>query len=113
MLAFQQALESSDLADLGYKGPKYTWKNCYDGQAFTKEHLDRDVANSAWTDMFSEVEVWVDVTPCSDHTPLTLVLTGGKLEGCGKAGFRYEAKWALNVGYKEVKQAWNTPTDGD
>lgn len=57
--------------------------------------------------------MWVDVTPCSDHTPLALVLTGGKLGGCGKSGFGYEAKWALDVGYKEVKQAWNTPTDGD
>jgi hypothetical protein len=29
--------------------------------------------------MFPEAEMWVDVAPCSDHTPPTLVLTGGKL----------------------------------
>jgi hypothetical protein len=64
--------------------------------------------------MLPEAEMWVDVAPCSNHTPPTLVLTGGKLGGRGKAGFLYEAKWALDVGYKEVvKQACNTPIDED
>ena len=57
--------------------------------------------------------MWVEVTTCSDHSPLFLVLTGEK-KGCkGNRGFRYEAKWALDEGYEDViKIGWAKPCDG-
>lgn len=40
MYAFQQTLEECELSDLGFVGPKYTWKNCRDGMDFIRERLD-------------------------------------------------------------------------
>jgi hypothetical protein len=57
---FQSVLTDCELADLGYRGPKYTWSNCQEGQALIKERLDRGVANLAWCDLFPDAEVWVD-----------------------------------------------------
>ncbi|XP_059458322.1 uncharacterized protein LOC132187889 [Corylus avellana] len=63
--------------------------------------------------MFPKAEVWVDVTTCSDHAYLTLVLTENKMEGRGTVCFRYEAKWALDAGFKDVvQQAWVKPMNG-
>ena len=60
MEAFQKALEDCDLADLGYHGPKYTWSNCREGGDFTKERLDRVVANRRLCEIFQDAEVSVD-----------------------------------------------------
>lgn len=57
---FQSILTDCDLADLGFRGPKYTWSNCQEGQALIKERIDRGVANLAWCDLFPDAEVWVD-----------------------------------------------------
>jgi hypothetical protein len=46
MIDFQEALEDSHLCDLGFKGPKYTWNNGREGEAFTKERLDRATATT-------------------------------------------------------------------
>jgi hypothetical protein len=48
MTAFRQALESCDLFDLGYRGPKFTWCSFWNDGDFIKERLDRGVANSEW-----------------------------------------------------------------
>jgi hypothetical protein len=41
MRDFQQALEDCDLADLGYRGPQFTWTNCWENEEFIREILDR------------------------------------------------------------------------
>lgn len=46
MRDFQLALDECDLANLGYRGPKYTWSNFREGDEFTKERLDKGVANN-------------------------------------------------------------------
>ena len=48
MRDFQLALEEFNLVDQGYWGPKYTWSNYREGYEFTKERLDRGVANNEW-----------------------------------------------------------------
>jgi hypothetical protein len=48
MRAFQCALNDSGLADLGFKGPKFTWCNGRGGRENNKERLDRAVANAEW-----------------------------------------------------------------
>jgi ribonuclease HI len=113
MVAFQNALECSNLDDLGFMGPKYTWNNCREGLDFTKERLDRGVANPEWRNLYPDAEIQVDVTTCSDHFPLTLSLAGDISGEREKRCFRYEAKWALDMGYDEVvKKAWIISKDG-
>jgi hypothetical protein len=52
MEAFQKTLEECRLTDLGFYGPKYTWRNCREGEDFIKERLDRGMTNQAWRDIF-------------------------------------------------------------
>jgi hypothetical protein len=48
-------LEDCQLCDLGFKGVKYTWSNGRFGGEFTKERLDRVVANSEWRNLWGDV----------------------------------------------------------
>ncbi|XP_059459595.1 uncharacterized protein LOC132189072 [Corylus avellana] len=110
MVGFRQVLENYELSDLGFRGPKYTWSNCWDNQEFTKERLDQGVANPIWRGMFPEVEVVVENIVCSDHAPLILCLMGKRMNGQGPKRFRYEASWQLEEGYSTiVTKAWVPP----
>lgn len=44
---FREALEMTNLMDLGFKGYPYTWNNRRPGVADTKERLDRAMSNAA------------------------------------------------------------------
>jgi len=70
MKPFQRALSDSQLGDLGFVGPKFTWCDGRGGRDFTKERLDRAVANVEWCSIFNVVEVAVLANSCSDHNPL-------------------------------------------
>lgn len=45
MGSFRKALEDNQLHDLGYNGDNFTWSNKQGDGRFTKERLDRAVAN--------------------------------------------------------------------
>lgn len=98
MRAFQQTLEFCGLTDLGFVGPKFTWSNCQEGDAFIKERLDRRVANFAWKNFFPEAEIAVEATICSDHLPLYLHLTKPHKHNHRKPRFFYEASWGMETG---------------
>lgn len=78
---------------MGYKGPKYTWSNCREGEAYTKERLDRGVANQEWRECFQEAEISVEFVVNSDHTPLFLNWQGRRVGEGVYCSFRYEANW--------------------
>ncbi|XP_059434865.1 uncharacterized protein LOC132167846 [Corylus avellana] len=114
MLAFRRALENCELSDLGFRGPKFTWSNCREEDEFTKERLDKGVANSEWRSLFPEMEVVVEVSICSDHTPLILYLVGIGMHGRGSRSFRYETKWRCDEGFEAIlQQAWVPTTNID
>ena len=50
--AFREALESSQLQDLGYKGYAFTWNYKRLGEANTKIKLNRAVAIKDWMGKF-------------------------------------------------------------
>jgi exonuclease III len=70
MQSFQTTLGDCNLADLVFRGPKFTWWNGRHGADFIREILDRAVANPAWTRMFDAAEVEVLANIVSDHHPL-------------------------------------------
>jgi hypothetical protein len=70
MRAFKEALEDGGLSDLGFSGPKFTWCNGRSGVEFTRERLDRALANQAWTVLYNVVKVNVLHRCSSDHHPL-------------------------------------------
>jgi hypothetical protein len=114
MEAFQKTLEECELTDLGFYGPKYTWRNCREGEDFIKERLDRGMANQAWRDIFPSAEVQVEAAIWSDHSPIFLRLSGmvARERRMGQK-FRHEASWILEEEYSNVvKQIWGKFSSG-
>ena len=74
-LEFKACLDSCNLLDLGFLGPKFTWSNPRQISDLILEHIDRCFANPAWRLMFPEAFVthlpWVFF----DHCPVLLELS--------------------------------------
>jgi hypothetical protein len=103
------------LGDLGFVGPKITWCNGRGGRDFTKEMLDRAVANAEWCSIFTVVEVAVLANSCSDRNPLLVSFshTNDVVWQKNKI-FRYEAAWSKHPEQKEIiKKVWRPKNDNE
>jgi hypothetical protein len=99
---FQKTLEACGLSDLGYKEPKYTWNNGHEGAEFTKERLDRVVANGSWGEMHHGLEVTIRVTLCSDHLPIIVTLSDRSSMPKRPRNFRFEGSWELHAKCRDI-----------
>jgi hypothetical protein len=108
MRAFKAALEDGGLSDLGFSGPKFTWCNGRSGEEYTRERLDRALANQVWTALYNVVEVNVLPRYSSDHHPLLVDFSHTQDVRWEKSTmFKYEASWAKQKGHQEViKKVW-------
>ncbi|XP_042952211.1 uncharacterized protein LOC122289292 [Carya illinoinensis] len=108
MREFWHALDENCLFDLGWKGCKFTWSNKHEDQTFTKERLDRAVANWRWIEMFKNREVEVLTASQSDHKALLLSMDKGVvLHMKRRRLFRFEAKWTLKEdGGAVIEDVW-------
>jgi hypothetical protein len=68
--AFRNVLNDCELANLGFWGLKFTWSNCKWDGVFTKECLDRVMANRMWCMRFHAVDIVVESTLHLDHLPI-------------------------------------------
>lgn len=111
---FQKVLEDCQLCDLGFIRPKYTWNNGREGDAFTKERLDRAIANSEWRSMYEDVEVIVIASRSSDHHPLQQKLNDNRgFVRRRKQPFRMEASWSRQNDYVEaIQNSWTARGQG-
>jgi hypothetical protein len=105
---FQGALLDCHLSDLGFRGPKYTWTNGRQGRAFTKERLDRAVANGEWCSLFPNMEVSVLARRSSDHNPIFIAYGLEDINrGANGRPFRYDTRWSKLEGVKNtIKKVW-------
>ncbi|KAH9650223.1 putative reverse transcriptase/RNA-dependent DNA polymerase [Citrus sinensis] len=69
---FREAVQDSNLADLGYKGYQFTWCNGRDGHHFVEERLDRFLCNEEWRNHFQEQPCQNLVSVGSDHYPIMM-----------------------------------------
>jgi hypothetical protein len=116
MEEFKNALDDSQLSELGFRGPKFTWNNGRTGNGFTNERLDPAVANMEWCEIYGEAEVIVLVGRSSDHNPLCISLFMPRDNRWKKChNFRVEASWAMHTVYKAiVKKTWKeSPKQGN
>jgi hypothetical protein len=73
MVKFREALEDCGLHDLGFVGDAFTWRNHHhNATSYTKERLDRAVANSEWRARFPLVRVINGEPRHSDHQPIII-----------------------------------------
>jgi hypothetical protein len=104
---FQQALEDCQLCDLGFKGPKFTWDNGREWEAFTKKWLDRAFANAKWRAKFVDVKVLVVARSFNNH-PLLISVQEKQLVHHQKARpFRMEVSWTKRANFsKAIRAKW-------
>lgn len=117
MVKFRDVLEECDLHDLGFVGDVFTWRNHHqNASSYTRERLDRAVANSAWRARFPLVRVINGDPRHSDHRPI-IVDPGAKekvhwskpLEVMKK----FEARWLEEEECSErVEEAWGKAIRG-
>jgi hypothetical protein len=67
MKEFQNALEHCRLCDMGFNGSRYTWSNKRHDDYFTKERLDRVVANLEFASLFPHLCVEVFAARTTMH----------------------------------------------
>ncbi|XP_038974426.1 uncharacterized protein LOC120105762 [Phoenix dactylifera] len=87
---FQDFIMENGLIDLGFSGPKFTWRNNQQGQARVWERLDRVYATAGWIQCFPEHHVRHLPQIASDHSPL-LVSTDTLVSS--HSPFRFEKFW--------------------
>jgi hypothetical protein len=97
MAKFREALEDCDLHDLGFVGDAFRWRNHHHRAAsYTKERLDRAVANSAWCARFPLVRVINGDPRHSDHRSI-IVEPGAKEKTSWRKPLeimkKFEARW--------------------
>jgi len=98
MDGFRIALEDCQLGDLGYVGSRFTWSNKHGDNTFTKERLDRAVANSEWCGRFPIVSVMILAARTSDHSPVHVLFREQRMERYSyKRRFKFEDSWYTDV----------------
>jgi hypothetical protein len=100
MEGFREAIQTCNLGDLGFRGPKFTWSNKRGRGVFVKERLDRGLASPDWCALFPKAGIEVDVSTCSDHLPLWL-----RTDSCAPRPqkiFRFEASWNVVEEYDSL-----------
>ncbi|KAL5547865.1 hypothetical protein UlMin_003096 [Ulmus minor] len=101
MSNFREALNYCGLADLGFRGPKYTWNRRMKA-GLVQERLDRMLGNSGWLDLFPNSLVHHLSLWGSDHRPLLVeILRAEETTNIGKiwkrGGFHFEEAWVDEV----------------
>lgn len=76
MRGFRETLETYHLGDLDFSGSMFTWCNRRTNRTFTKERLDRAVANPEWCAIFPIFFVLILAAGSSDHSPLLVSFFG-------------------------------------
>ncbi|XP_042954735.1 uncharacterized protein LOC122291158 [Carya illinoinensis] len=115
METFRKALECCFLKAIQTRGSRYTWANNRRGRSFTKEKLDRALANPTWKHLFKDGCCSVEPTVKSDHSPLVVFIGNRNSYGIlhSKCS-RMEAAWLLKEDCAQtIKAAWGKAASGE
>ncbi|XP_068319675.1 uncharacterized protein [Pyrus communis] len=107
----EEFLNGTELMDLDYNGPCFTWRGMRNGQ-LVDERLDRGLANRQWQDSWPNTMVVHETVLGSDHCPL--IIQYQLRDQKRKKLFRFEAFWTKEVRCKEiVDRCWRQHCSGD
>ncbi|XP_062145430.1 uncharacterized protein LOC133852683 [Alnus glutinosa] len=102
-MVIRNTLEFCGLSDLGYKGPRFTWCNNRSDDSFTKERLNRALANVDWCFHYQQVMVQVLAAQSTDHHPILFVFQDINDKSTPyRRGFKFEAGWLKDPEFLEL-----------
>ncbi|KAL5554075.1 hypothetical protein UlMin_041476 [Ulmus minor] len=113
MSHFRETINYCGLADLGFRGPKFTWTRG-NGASLVQERLDRMLGNSRWVDLFPNSLVHHLNMRGSDHRPLLVELLQADErsifgQSWKRGRFHFEEAWADEEECSNIiKSHWNS-----
>ncbi|KAL0446010.1 UNVERIFIED_CONTAM: hypothetical protein Slati_1728900, partial [Sesamum latifolium] len=108
---FRAVLADTNLHDLGYVGPKYTWCNNHEYPHTVRCRLDRGLADARWRSLFPSAQVSHLSSTYSDHYPLLVELAPRPQPQhfTHNRPWRFEAFWVKSTECEEIiRESWNT-----
>ena len=109
-IEFKDCIDSCNLLDLGFSGPKYTWSNLRQVSDLILERLDRCFANPSWRILYPEASVTHLPHVFSDHYPVLIELTKPPPLTSNKP-FRFQTMWLLHPEFPSlVQNSWGHDT---
>ena len=107
---YTDCMNSCNMIDLGFSGPKFTWTNCHDISSLIMQRLDRAWANPDWRILFPEALVSHLTRTHSDHCPILLSLCPVASRSQNRP-FRFESIWLSHPDFINVViKAWAYPS---
>lgn len=91
---FRSFLSQTELRDLHFQGPMFTWYNLRHNQIYIKERLDRCLGNVHWCASQPSSQLFTLPKLGSDHRPI--LLDTNPLEIRGPLLFRFEHTWTTH-----------------
>src|SRR5436190_2361817 len=102
-MGFGNWMQSSGLLDVGFFGPKYTWK-----RGTLSERLDRAICNPQWRIKFPEASLQHLARISSDHRPILLKFSTFDPNKANRP-FRFQQMWLTHRGFFFfMKDNWTT-----
>lgn len=71
-LLFKDCLDSCNIVDLGFSGPRFTWSNRRGVRSLIQEMLDRFFVNPDWCTLYPNAKASHLTRVHSDHCPVHL-----------------------------------------
>ena len=106
-LEFKECLDSCNVVDLGFAGPKYTWTNKRQLSDLILERLDRCFANPVWRILYPEVAITHLPRTFSDHHPVLIELWKPNVNGLERP-FRFQTMWLLHPDFHRIiQETWS------
>ncbi|CAL1406506.1 unnamed protein product [Linum trigynum] len=97
--AFRSCVDDSGLIDVGFSGPRYTWKR---GNLF--QRLDRALSNKQWLTSFPNTDVRHLERMGSDHRPILVSAELSVQRGRNARLFRFLAPWIAHEDFGRIMQ---------
>lgn len=104
-------MNKTELIDLDFNGPKFTWRGTREGQ-IVEEIIDRRLINGKWQEWWPNTAVTHGLVMGSDHRPR--IVNCEPETARGKCRFRFEAFWTKEDDCRDiVKKCWDEECEGD
>ncbi|KAK6124264.1 hypothetical protein DH2020_042016 [Rehmannia glutinosa] len=103
---FCEAVDDCNLLDLGFCGPKFTWRKSLNPETNVHERLDRFLGNREWFDLFDRFKVAHLDFYGSDHRAILLysdfLLDQSHTMRKNSHAFRFEPVWMSSESFPDV-----------